>query len=136
MYSLDQSLQFDPFDLDVTVTPASTLATLSARDYLRALVMAFRLNMPSLIRRVYEGIPSSSIRLTAQDMPVVYVGKMLRFVAHMTEETPHLEFNLLWIEALLSLHGRWIGDHRAEFDEELRIAMRAVARIRDELTRL
>ncbi|KAI9753229.1 MAG: hypothetical protein M1815_006294 [Lichina confinis] len=136
IYSLDQALQFDPFELDVTVTPANTLAALAEHDYLRALVMAFRLNMPSLIRRVYEGIPAASIRLTTTDMPPVYVGKMLRFVATMTEETPHLEFNLLWIEALLSLHGRWIGEHRADFEEELRIAMRAVTRIRNELTRL
>ncbi|KAI9818365.1 MAG: hypothetical protein M1826_001387 [Phylliscum demangeonii] len=137
IYSLDQTVQFDPFDLDITVTPASTLAVLQHdRDYLRALVMAFRLNMPSLIRRVYEAIPAASIALVARDLPVVYVARLLRFTAHMTEDSPHLEFNLRWIEALLSSHGRWMRDHRGQYDEELRVAARAVGRIKDELARL
>ena len=136
IYSLDPNLHFDPFDLETTITPASTIAALHERDYLRAFVMAFRLNMASLIRRVYENIPTSSIHLVVKQMPAVYIGKILGFVAQMTEETPHLEFNLLWIEALLSAHGRWIREHRGELSEELRIGMRAVARIRDELTRL
>ncbi len=136
IYSLDQSIQFDPFDLDTTITPASTLAALSDGDHLRALVMAFRLNMPSLIRRVYESIPASNIQLVIKGMPAVYVSRMLRFVAQMTEDSPHLEFNLLWIEALLSTHGRWIREQRGQMEEELRIGMRAVGRIRDELTRL
>ncbi|KAI9780095.1 MAG: hypothetical protein M1816_003180 [Peltula sp. TS41687] len=137
IYALDQTVAFDPFDLDVDVTPASTLAALTEQhDYTRALVMAFRLNMPGLIRRVYEGVPARSIPLVAKDLPVVYVGKMLRFVAEMTEQTPHLEFNLRWIEAVLSVHGRWIRLHRPELEEELRVGARAVGRIRDDLARL
>lgn len=136
MYSLDQTLQFDPFDLEITITPSSTLAQLSQHDYLRALVMVFRLNIPSLIRTVYQGIPAPSIRLVVKDLPTVYVSKMLRFTAKMTEESPHLEFNLLWIEALLSLHGRWIREHRGDHEEELRMVTRAVGRIRDELARM
>ena len=136
IYSLDPNLQFDPFDLDVTVTPSSTLAVLSGSDYPRALVMAFRLNMPSLIRRVYQAIPAVDIQLVVKDLPVVYVGKMLRFIAQMTEDTPHLEFNLLWIEAILTTHGRWIREHRADYEEELRVGARAVGRIKDDLARL
>lgn len=136
IYSLDQTVQFDPFDLDVDVTPSSTLTTLTEHDYPRALVMAFRLNIPSLIRQVYEGIPAASIPLVAKDLPVIYVGKFLRFIAEMTEETPHLEFNLLWIEALLTTHGHWIREHRPDLEEELRVGARAVGRIRDELARM
>jgi periodic tryptophan protein 2 len=130
------TVQFDPFDLDVTVTPASTLAALAARDYVRALVMAFRLNLPALVRRVYEGTPAAGIGLVVRALPAVYVGRLLRFAAHMAEDSPHLEFNLRWIKALLTAHGRGMREQRGDFDEALRLCMRAVARIRDELTRL
>ena len=40
------------------ITPASTLAVLQLeKDYLKALVMAFRLNEAGLIQRVFQAIP-------------------------------------------------------------------------------
>ena len=138
MYSLDAAnmLAFDPFDLDVEVTPATTLEALEQKDYLRALVMAFRLNEKTLIRRVYEGIPHSSIRLVVHGLPIVYLARLLRFVAQLTEESPHLEFNLLWIEALLSEHGSYLKEKQGPFAAELRAVQRAVARIQIDLARL
>ncbi|MCJ1390178.1 hypothetical protein MMC18_003036 [Xylographa bjoerkii] len=136
IYSLDNFLQFDPFDLDLSITPASTLETLSSGDYLRALVMAFRLNERSLIRRVYEGIPMSDICFVVKEVPTVYLARLLRFVAQVTDESPHLEFNLLWIEALLSQHGRYLKESSGSFAAELRSMQKAVARIQQELTRM
>lgn len=136
IYSLDSLLQFDPFDLDVTVTPSSTLETLSQRDFLKAIVMAFRLNERTLIRRVYEAIPTPDIALVVKDMPTVYLARLLRFVAVQADESPHLEFNLLWIEALLSKHGRYLKDNAGIFAAELRSVQKAVGRIQAELARL
>jgi periodic tryptophan protein 2 len=137
IYSLDTLPLFDPIDLDLEVTPSSTLQVLhQEKDYLKALVMAFRLNETSLIKQVFEGIPPSSISLTVADLPVVYIPRLLRFVALHTEESPHLEFCLLWIQAILVNHGQWVGDNRAMVDSELRVVARAVGRIRDELRRL
>ncbi|KAF2113593.1 periodic tryptophan protein-like protein 2 [Lophiotrema nucula] len=136
IYSLDTVFQFDPFDLDMTVTPAATLSTLADKEYLKALVMAFRLNERSLVRRVYEAIPVSDVPLVVKDMPTVYLGRLLRFVAVQADESPHLEFNLMWIEALLSKHGRWMKDHKAGLEAELRSVEKAVRRIQAELARL
>ena len=136
VYSLDRVLQFDPFDLDISITPESTLETLASQDYLRALVMAFRLNERPLIRRVYEGTPMSDITLVVKNVPTVYLARLLRFVAQATEESPHLEFNLLWIEALLSQHGRYLKDNTGNFAAELRTVQKAVARIQADLTRM
>ncbi|KAL3422868.1 hypothetical protein PVAG01_04615 [Phlyctema vagabunda] len=137
IYSLDTMPIFDPIDLDLTITPASTLHVLQKeKDYLKALVMAFRLNEAPLIRQVYEGIPPSDINLTVSSLPIVYIPRLLRFVALQTEESPHLEFCLLWIQAILVNHGQWVVDNRGLVDAELRIVGRAVARIRDELRRL
>ncbi|OCK80598.1 WD40 repeat-like protein [Lepidopterella palustris CBS 459.81] len=136
IYSLDSALQFDPFDLDVTVTPATTLETLKQGDFLKALAMAFRLNERTLVRRVYEAIPVSDVALVVKDLPTVYLARLLRLVAVQADESPHLEFNLLWIEALLSRHGRHLKDHCGTFAAELRSVQKAVARIQSELARL
>jgi periodic tryptophan protein 2 len=137
IYSLDNTLQFDPFDLDITVTPTATLHVLhQEKAYLKALVMAFRLNEAALIKQVFEGIPHANIPLVAQELPTVYLPRLLRFVATQTEESPHLEFCLLWIRATFDAHGQWITDNRGALEAELRTVSRAVAKIRDDLRRL
>lgn len=137
IYSLDNTLQFDPFDLNMEITPAATLAVLeNDRDYLKALVMAFRLNEAGLIKRVFQAIPHQDISLVVAEIPIVYVPRLLRFVAAQTEQSPHVEFCLLWIKALVDKHGAWLTANRGKVDVELRVVARAVARMRDEIRRL
>jgi len=137
IYSLDNNLQFDPFDLNMEITPASTLSVLrNEGDYLKALVMAFRLNEASLIKQVFLSVPHTEIPLVVQDVPSVYVSRLLRFVAAQTESSPHVEFCLLWIKALVDKHGAWLSANRGKVDVELRVVARAVARMRDEIRRL
>ena len=136
VYSLDTALSFDPFDLDIEITPSSTLNVLKQKDFLLALVMAFRLNEAPVIRRVYEGIPVSDISLVVKNLPPVYLARLLRFVAQATDETPHLEFNLRWIEALLRAHGPYWKDRQTIFAAELRTVGKAIGRIQSDLKRL
>lgn len=136
VYSLDNALQFDPFDLDINITPASTLQAIKDKDFLLALVMAFRLNERLLIRRVYEAIPITNVMLLVKQLPLVYLARLLRFVTQATDESPHLEFNLRWIEALLQAHGPYLKDHANSFASELRTIQKAIAKIQLELARL
>jgi periodic tryptophan protein 2 len=136
IYSLDNVFQFDPFDLDISVTPSTTLETLAQQEYLKALVMAFRLNERNLIRRVYEATPVQDVPLVVKELPPVYLGRLLRFVAVQADESPHLEFNLVWIESLLSKHGRWMKDNKSGLEAELRSVEKAVRRIQAELAKL
>jgi periodic tryptophan protein 2 len=137
LYSLDSTVQFDPFDLNMEITPASTLAVLEQdKDYLKALVMAFRLNEAGLIQRVFQAIPYTDIGLVVEHFPTVYVARLLRYVAAQTESSPHVEFCLLWIKALVDKHGAWLTANRGKVDVELRIVARAVSKMRDEVRRL
>lgn len=149
IYSLDDDFVFDPFDLDITITPSSILATVEAaksaaaagivdeeNTFLKALVMAFRLNESKIIRAVYESIPPSDIPHVVRAVPTVYLPRLLRFVAHAADETPHLEFNLMWIESLFSCHGRYFKENSGTFAPELRAVQRAVDDIRENLKRL
>ena len=136
VYSLDNAFTFDPFDLDINITPASTLSTLNAGDHLLALVMAFRLNEAPLIRAVYERIPPSSIPLISKSLPTVYIPRLLRFLAQQLNESPHLEFNLRWVEALVNSHGGWLRENRGLCKAELRDLQRGVERVRGEVGRV
>ncbi|CAK7272278.1 U3 snoRNP protein [Sporothrix epigloea] len=137
VYSLDSTLSFDPFDLSIEITPASTLTVLhDEKDYLKALVMAFRLNEMSLIQQVFLEVPHQEIQLVVEDVPTVYVARLLRFVAAQAEQSPHIEFCLLWIKALVDRHGAWLTANRGKLDVELRVVARAVGRMRDEIRRL
>lgn len=137
IYSLDTDLQFDPFDLNMEITPASTLAVLQGeRDYLKALVMAFRLSEASLVKTVFQAVPHREIPLVVAGVPGVYVARLLRFVAAQTESSPHVEFCLLWIKAIVDKHGAWLNANRAKVDVELRVVARAVGRMRDEVRKL
>ncbi|KAH7371797.1 periodic tryptophan protein-like protein 2 [Cadophora sp. MPI-SDFR-AT-0126] len=137
IYSLDTTPLFDPIDLDLEVTPASTLNILEKeRDYLKALVMAFRLNEAALLRQVFEGIPYTDIGLVTKELPVVYLQRLLRLVAKETEESPHIQFCLLWMEAIVDSHGRWIQDNKGMLDAELRVIERSVTRIQQDTLRV
>lgn len=149
VYSLDTDFVFDPVDLDITITPSTILATLEAakaasesntvdddNTFLKALIMAFRLNESKLIRAVYEAIPPSDITHAVRSVPTVYLPRLLRFVAHAAEETPHLEFNLLWFESLFNCHGRYFKENSGTFAPELRVVQRAIDDIRENLKRM
>ncbi|KAF3935317.1 hypothetical protein ABW19_dt0207044 [Dactylella cylindrospora] len=136
IYSLDNYHSFDPFDLEIDITPSTILSTLKRREYLKALVMSFRLNEKYLIHQVYESIPAADIKLTVKELPVVYLGRLLTFIAKVSEESPHLEFHLLWFEAVLGLHGRYLRSRAGQFASELRMVGKCVAGIQSELARL
>nr|OQO31585.1 Periodic tryptophan protein 2 [Rachicladosporium sp. CCFEE 5018] len=136
IYSLDSAVTFDPFDLDIDVTPASTLKTLQQGKWLQALSMAFRLSAPKLLRQVYITIPVTDIDLVVRDVPVVYLERLLRFVAVEADTSPHFQLNLIWIEALLRLHGRVLKERQGEFAEVVRLVQRAVGRLQGEIMRM
>ncbi|KAJ2259566.1 U3 snoRNP protein, partial [Coemansia sp. RSA 451] len=71
IYSLDETLVFDPFELDADVTPDSIRDLVRTGDYLRALVNALRLNEQHVIRSVYESVPPKDVALLARAFPAV-----------------------------------------------------------------
>ncbi|KAF9225973.1 WD40 repeat-like protein [Gyrodon lividus] len=136
IYSLDDTLAFDPFDLTIDLTPQSVLDVLAEREFLKALVLAFRLNEKSLIQRIYESIPRSDVRLVARQVPVVYISALLQFIAEHLEKSPHLEFDLLWIRAVLMAYGRYLRDRSGEFAPVLRAAQKALGDVEQSISRL
>ena len=120
IYSLDEGTTFDPFDLTMDLTPASIIETLEKGEHLLALVMALRLSEKALIQQTYEATPPSSVRLVARQIPGIYVEPLLRFIAGHMESSPHIEFDLLWVGAILTSHGRLIKERRGEMASVMR----------------
>jgi periodic tryptophan protein 2 len=110
LYSLDDTLIFDPFDLDLQVTPDNLLELLANKQYLPAFVMSFRLNEENLIREVYRNIPPQEIQLLVQSLPVVYLPRLMSFLGKELEDTKQLERELLWCVHLLSHNASYLQD--------------------------
>ncbi|NWS04589.1 PWP2 protein, partial [Motacilla alba] len=106
LYSLDSGLVFDPFELDIDVTPSNIHKTLTQKEYTVAIVMAFKLNEKKLIQEVIEAVPSSEVDVVCSSLPDLYVEKLLEFLASAFETSCHLEFYLIWAHKLLMLHGQ------------------------------
>ncbi|RCK66116.1 Periodic tryptophan protein 2 [Candida viswanathii] len=126
IYSINQEVIFDPFDLDVDVTPEATIESLNEKEYLIALVMAFRLNESYLIHKVLESIPLQDIQLVCQDLPVIYVNKVLNFIGELLvkQESPHIEYYLIFIRNILIQHGRYISENKFEFQSTMKLLSR------------
>ncbi|KAF9653496.1 WD repeat protein [Thelephora ganbajun] len=136
IYSTDDTIAFDPFDLDIDLTPRAVLDTLASQSYLKSLVMAFRLNEKLLIQRVFESIPHSDVRLIARQLPVVYIMALLRFVAEHLDKGPHLEFDLLWVKETLLAHGRYLRDRSGEYASVFRALTKGLVDVQRNVSKL
>ena len=136
IYSLDQSITFDPFDLDIDITPETTLETLAEQEYLKALVMAFRLNETPLLRQVWKAIRSQDIRLLTKAIPTNYLERLVRFVAKQMVEGPHVELGLRWMESLLIEHGKYFKENSGECASALREAQRSIKEAESQVARM
>ncbi|CAJ0641939.1 2030_t:CDS:2 [Entrophospora sp. SA101] len=136
IYSLDETLLFDPFDLEIDITPFSVLETLKSKEYLKALVMAFRLNELYIIHQVYESVPPDSIEFIVKDLSEKYIDKLIKFIATHMEESPHIEFHLRWVTKILTIHGKYLRQHSNEYSSVLRLLQKSVGTFQEDLAKV
>lgn len=139
LYSTENDLVFDPFDLDLDVTPQGVMEILGEKNWVVALVMAFRLNEESLLDRVVEGVPVHDIPLVCGDLPTVYVTRLLEYLGakvNKAQGSQHIEFNLIWVKATLESHGRYITQYKYECQPAVRMLQRFLARIAKDVANL
>lgn len=132
VFSTDSAVVFDPFELDMDVTPQSILESLEEQTWVFALVMAFRLNEENLIDRVVESVPVKDIKLVCNEVPTVYAGRLIKYLGeklNRAEGSQHIEFTLLWVKETLNAHGRYINQHKADFQPNMRLVQRFLARV-------
>ncbi|XP_045467818.1 periodic tryptophan protein 2 homolog [Harmonia axyridis] len=101
IYSLNMGMVFDPWDLQIGITPAAVKKSLSAEEYSQALTMSIRLNEPKLINEVIESIPVKDVDLTVGSLNLQYVEKLVIILAELMEKSNHLEFYLVWTKSVV-----------------------------------
>ncbi|XP_026787994.3 PWP2 small subunit processome component [Pangasianodon hypophthalmus] len=136
IYSLDASLVFDPYDLDMDVTPTSIRRQLRKKEWTSAIVLAFRLNETPLIREVLETVPYGQIEVVSSSLPDVYVEKLLDFVASSLEKSRHLHFYLTWVQNLLTLHGQKLKNKSSAILPTVQQLMKSSQKHHDDLSKL
>ncbi|EHS64116.1 hypothetical protein PGTUg99_020787 [Puccinia graminis f. sp. tritici] len=128
LYSLDDTIHFDPFELTIEITPTSIQQTVEKSEYLKALVMAFRLNEKYMIKSVYQSIPFKEIKIIAAQLPPTYVSRLLEFIskAMIDGSSNHFQFNLTWINFILTSHGRYLKNRSNEVAPVMRSVQKAL----------
>ena len=76
-----QSQTFNPYDIDETVTIDNIVSHLKKEEYLSALIMSLKLNVPEVIDSVFKCIPIESVPLISSSFPSNYLFKFLEFLA-------------------------------------------------------
>ncbi|XP_041934789.1 PWP2 small subunit processome component [Alosa sapidissima] len=136
IYSLDASLVFDPYDLDLDVTPASVRRQLKKCEWSSAILLAFRLNESALIREVLEALPHEQIPVVCSTLPDVYVEKLLAFVGATLENSRHLQFYLTWAQSLLTIHGQKLKNRSGAILPTIQSLQKSIQRHHDDLSKL
>ncbi|XP_078264739.1 PWP2 small subunit processome component [Rhinoraja longicauda] len=136
IFSLDGGVVFDPYDLDEEVTPVSVRRVLRRGEFTLAIAMAFRLNEDKLTLEVLEGVPHGDVGMVCSTLPLLYVGKLLGFMAAVLESSRHLEFFLSWAEQLLSLHGQQLKARSVELLPAIQSLQRSIQRHYDSVSKL
>uniref|UniRef100_A0AC35TNQ3 WD_REPEATS_REGION domain-containing protein n=1 Tax=Rhabditophanes sp. KR3021 TaxID=114890 RepID=A0AC35TNQ3_9BILA len=116
IYSLDRYDKFDPFMLDVGVTPQLIETLLLANDYLKAIVMSMKLNDELLITRSLMEVPLGDIKIICQQLPFIYAEKLFIWMANNWKKITkrNIEFIYLFMEHLVEYHAmNFKGNARA-----------------------
>lgn len=71
---------FDPYDLDMDVTPASIRQQVKKKEWASAILLSFRLNEMPLIKEVLEAVPYDQSMFTLKIIKYIVTLKIHNFV--------------------------------------------------------
>ena len=136
IYSVDDTIHFDPFDLDMDVTPKSTLSYLANQEFSKALISSFRLGEIDVIDKVYHSTPPHQVPLVVRDIGQKYFEKFLKLVQRQFESNPRVEFHLEWIHHFFKLYTRALKDRCLEFRPLLRAILKSLGNFHNDFNAL
>ena len=126
IYSLDDQMLFDPYMLDIDITPETILETLESGVWLKALIMALRLNEYDITKKVFSSIPADAVRLTAQQMHPIYLQRFINFLAVHMDGANSLEFHLNWVHGIFNFHGQYLKQNSTTLASSMRHLQKAI----------
>ncbi|KAK1442531.1 periodic tryptophan protein 2 [Babesia gibsoni] len=105
---------FQPQLLTKNVTTGNVLVALEEKEYAKAFILAIALNDFNTLLRCYENVPASSIGKVVASIDTEFICVLLNFIrAVINPDSPsgtiHLNWHLLWLEEIFSIHMQTIG---------------------------
>lgn len=109
IYALDDTLQFNPIELDLDTTPQNCLQYLhKLNEYNKSLIISLRINDRKLIEYVLFNIPINHIILVVRSLPMYSIQRLLEIIAIIIDTSKHIEFLLRWLLCIIMIHGKYI----------------------------
>jgi len=136
IYSLDETMTFDPSGLDMDITPDNVLKCLASRQFSKALAMSLSLNEEPLIQQVVEQTPFQDISLVVRSMPEHRIRRIIDLLGKALSSSPHLEFYLVWARAILTFHGSFLKISSTKLAPSFRALYKNLNRSYTDLTQL
>lgn len=81
------------------------MQALAASAYVRALLIALRLGDKKLLQHGIMSVPLAQVVPTAKQLPALFLQQLLSTIVELLDSSPHMEFLLCWVKALLVAHG-------------------------------
>lgn len=101
--------------------------------------MSLRLNEDEITMKVFDAIPVQEASFISQNMNAYYLPRLLSFLSRYANAEvgrPHVEYQLVWLLAILNHHGQYIKDHIANLVPSIRALLKTVSKQRDQLAKL
>ncbi|KAL9232034.1 hypothetical protein vseg_007183 [Gypsophila vaccaria] len=136
VYSVDESLVFDPTDLDVDVTPEAVNAALDEDQPVRALILSLRLNEDSLVKKCILTVNPADIPLVVSSIPFRYLQRLIEALTDLMESCPFLEFILRWCQEIGKVHGNTIQQNSRKLLPVLKSLQKAITRMHQDLAEM
>ncbi|XP_060523591.1 periodic tryptophan protein 2 homolog [Cylas formicarius] len=105
IYSISSGIVFDPWDLQINITPSTIRQAIKDEDFVNALTMALKINEAHLIQEVIETVPYKDVELIVSGLGERCVKKLLLIIASGLDNSRHLEFYLNWATHILTCYG-------------------------------
>mmetsp|Transcript_6250 Transcript_6250/g.22223 ORF Transcript_6250/g.22223 Transcript_6250/m.22223 type:complete len:926 (-) Transcript_6250:29-2806(-) len=136
VFTLDESLTFDPFDLDENVTPAAAAKASADGQHTKAVIMALHLNETDVIERALAATPVDAVDPVAEAVPFTFLRRLLDILADRIASSPHLELYLRWSLAVMQHHGRALTERTSVLMPSLRAVQKAITAHSDAIGRI
>jgi periodic tryptophan protein 2 len=136
IFSIDEMIHFDPFDLEIEINQEFVISSLSKKEYTRALLSSIQLGEAGLQNQVYNKIPKENISLTIADMGEKYFKRFLILLCRQYEQNPRLEFHLEWTVSFMKKNAVFIKNCKDEYKPIIRGLHKSLASINKDIANM
>ena len=136
VYSLDDDMRFDPFELDEDATPASVRTAIVHKEWSKALALALHLGEREPLHWAMTTVPNDALALVAAALPRVFVPRLLHWLGEALASQTAIERSLRWTVAVLTSHAPSLKARSPAILAGLRAVQRGMAASCDKVLEL